>query len=49
MDVVVIGFRVKWCMLSRKWVVDVGGSIQMDSTYADIPASPHYSVRLYRE
>jgi hypothetical protein len=38
---VVIDCPVQWGMLlSRKWVVDAGGTIQMDWSYADIPISP---------
>jgi hypothetical protein len=40
----------KWGMLlSRQWVTDVGGSIQMDLSYADIPISQVEKVRLYME
>jgi hypothetical protein len=38
MDVVVIDVLDAWGMiLSRKWVTDLGGSIQMDLSYATIP------------
>lgn len=50
MDVVVIDSPTKWGMLlSRKWETDVGGSIQMDWSYDDIPVTPRYKVRLFRE
>jgi hypothetical protein len=39
MDVVVIDVPDVWGMLlSRKWVVDLEGSIQMDLSYATIPS-----------
>lgn len=38
MDVVVIDVMDAWGMLlSRKWVANLGGSIQMDLSYATIP------------
>jgi ribonuclease HI len=50
MDVLVIDAPTQWGMLlSRQWVVDVGGSMQMDLSYADIPTSQVEKVRLYRE
>jgi hypothetical protein len=50
MDVVVIDCPVKWGMLlSRKWAADVGGSIQMDWSYADISITLRHKVRLFRE
>jgi hypothetical protein len=50
MDVLVIDCPTQWGMLlSRKWVADAGGSIQMDLSYADIPISQVEKVRLYRE
>ena len=42
--------NVIWGMLlSRKWDASLGGSIQMDWTYAIIPASEDAHVKLYRE
>ena len=49
MDIVVIDVPDRWGMLlSRKWVASLGGSIQMDWTYAMIPASKDAHVNLYR-
>ena len=40
MDVVVMDVLDNWGMLlSKKWVATLGGYIQMDWTYATIPAS----------
>ena len=36
-------------LLSWKWAASLGGSIQMDWTYAMIPASEDADVKLYRE
>ena len=36
-------------LLFRKWAASLGGSIQMDWTYAMIPASEDAHVKLYRE
>jgi hypothetical protein len=50
MDVLVIDCPTQWGMLlSRQWAADVGGSMQMDLSYADIPISQVEKVRLYRE
>jgi hypothetical protein len=50
MDAVVIYCPIKWGMLlSRKWVVDVGGNIQMDWFYADMSITPTHKVRLLQE
>ena len=50
MDIVVIDVLDRWGMLlSRKWVASLGGSIQMDWTYAMILASKDAHVKLYRE
>ena len=50
MDIVVIDVPDTWGMLlSTKWVASLGGSIQMDWTYAMIPASEDAHVKLYRE
>ncbi|KAH9311178.1 hypothetical protein KI387_026213, partial [Taxus chinensis] len=38
LDVVIFDYPAKWGMLlSRKWVASVGGSVQMDISYATIP------------
>ena len=50
MDVVVIDIPNNWGMLlSRKWVATLGEHIQMDWTYAIIPASKNTRVILHRE
>jgi hypothetical protein len=50
MDMVVIDVPNAWGMLlSRKWVVDLGGSIQMDLSYATIPNFQGMPVILHRE
>jgi hypothetical protein len=50
MDVVVIDVLDAWCMLlSRKWAASLGGSIQMDLSYATIPTCEGTFVTLYRE
>lgn len=50
MDVIVIDVPDTWGMLlSRQWAATLGGSIQLDWTYATIPASEHSLVKLYRE
>jgi hypothetical protein len=50
MDIVVIDLPDSWGMLlSRKWVVDLGGSLQMDLSYATIPTSEGNFVTLHRE
>ena len=50
MDILVIDVPDKWGMLlSRKWSTDLGGWIQMDWTYATVPASEDSLVRLHRE
>ena len=50
MDVVVIDVPDNWGMLlSRKWAATLGGYIQMDWTYATIPASKNTRVILHRE
>jgi hypothetical protein len=36
-------------LLSRQWAIDVGGSMQMDLSYVEIPISPVEKVGLYRE
>ena len=48
MDILVIDVPDKWGMLlSRKWGTTLGGSIQMDWTYATVPASEFSLVKLY--
>ena len=50
MDVVVIDVPDNWGMLlSSKWDATLGGYIQMDWTYATIPASKNTRVILHRE
>ena len=48
MDILVIDVPDKWGMLlSRKWGATLGGSIQMDWTYAIVPASDFSLVKFY--
>ena len=50
MDIVVIDVPDAWGMLlSRKWASDLGGSLQMDLSYATIPMPDNTFVRLDRE
>lgn len=50
MDIVVIDVPDSWRMLlSRKWASDLGGSLQMDLSYATIPMPDNTFVRLDRE
>jgi hypothetical protein len=50
MDVVVIDIPDSWGMLlSRKFSTDLGGSLQMDISYATIPTQEGTFVTLYRE
>ena len=50
MDILVIDVPDKWGMLlSRKFGATLGGSIQMDWTYATIPASEDSLVKLHTE
>jgi hypothetical protein len=50
MDVVVIDVPDAWGMLlSRKWAASLGGSLQMDLSYATIPTCDNTFVRLTRE
>jgi hypothetical protein len=50
MDVVVIDVLDAWGMLlSRDWGANLGGSIQMDLSYATIPTCDNTLVRLNRE
>ena len=47
MDIVVIDVPDKWgTLLSRKWLASLGGSIQIDWTYAMIAASKYAHVTL---
>ena len=38
-----------WIQFGSKWGVDIGGSLQMDLSYATIPNSEGIMVRLDRE
>ena len=50
MDVLVIDVPDAWGMLlSRKWAATMGGTLQMDLTYATFPSSENSFVKLYRE
>ena len=50
MDVVVVGIAPKFGMLlSRSWEKRVGGTLQMDLSYATIPIFRGEKRRLYRE
>jgi hypothetical protein len=50
MDVLVIDVQDAWgILMSKKWVATLGGHIQMDLTYATIPAPDNTLVKLYRE
>ena len=50
MDILVIDVPDKWGMLlSRKWDVYLGGSIQMDWTYAIVPLSEYTMVNFHSE
>lgn len=50
MDIVVIDVPDSWGMLlSRKWASDLGGSLQMDLSYATIPMPDNNFVKLDRE
>lgn len=50
MDIAIIDVPDVWGMLlSKKFAVDLGGSIQMDLSYATISAAASGMVRLYRE
>jgi hypothetical protein len=46
MYVMVIDFLDAWSMLSRKWVANLVGSIQMDLTYATQPTCESTYVKL---
>jgi hypothetical protein len=50
MDVVIIDVPSKYDMLlSRSWGTKLGGSLQLDMTYATIPIFGGQFTRLYRE
>ena len=50
MDVVVVDITPKFgLLLSRSWAKKVGGTLQMDLTYATIPVFEGENRRLYRE
>jgi hypothetical protein len=50
MDVVVVDIPAKYGMLlSRSWGTKLGGSLQLDMTYATIPIFDGQFTRLYRE
>ena len=50
MDILMIDVPDRWGMLlSRKWAATLGGWIQMDWTYATIPASEDSWVKLRNE
>ena len=50
MDIVVIDVLDSWGMLlSKKWALDLGGSLQMDLSYATIPMPDNNFFRLDRE
>lgn len=50
MDIVVADIPPKFgCLLSRSWMKRLGGSLQMDLSYATIPVFGGGSKRLYRE
>jgi hypothetical protein len=50
MDVVVIDVPDAWGMLlSRKWAATLGGSLQMDLSYATIPIGDEGYATLYNE
>jgi hypothetical protein len=50
MDVVIIDYPTQWGMLlSRKWCTYVGGTLQIDLTYVDIPVEDNFKIRVFRE
>ena len=50
MDIVVVDFPPKFGMLfSRSWIKILGGTLEMDLTYATIPVFVGEHRRLYRE
>jgi hypothetical protein len=50
MDVVIIDCPAQWGMLlSCKWCAYVGGTLQMDLTYVDIPVKDNIKIRVFRE
>lgn len=50
MDIVVVDIEPKFgLLLSRLWLKRLGGTLQMDLSYATIPVFGGKSMRLYRE
>jgi hypothetical protein len=50
MDIVVVDVPANYCMLlSRTWEHKLGGTMQMDMTYANVPVFGVENKRLYRE
>jgi hypothetical protein len=50
MDIVVVDIPPKFgCLLSRSWMKRIGGTLQMDLSYATIPIFGGVNRRLYRE
>ena len=50
MDILIIDVPEKWGMLlSRKWVADLGGSIQMDWNYSTAPLSKDTILKFHSE
>jgi hypothetical protein len=50
MDIVVVDFPPKFGMLlSRSWIKRLGGTLQMELSYATIPMFGGEKRRLYRE
>jgi hypothetical protein len=50
MDIVVVDIPPKFgCLLSRSWMKRLGGTLQMDLSYATIPVFRGVNRRLYRE
>jgi hypothetical protein len=50
MDIVVADKPPKFgCLLSRSWMKRLGGTLQMDLSYATIPVFGGVNIRLYRE
>ena len=50
MDIVVVDIPPKFCLLlSRSWRKRLGGTLQMDLTYATIPMFGGENKRLYRK
>jgi hypothetical protein len=50
MDIVVIDISISWGMfISRKWVADLRGFVQMDFSYATISTPKGNFVTMHRE